>query len=226
MSREQLEAHAAACREAVAEGCERPRWVGGSLAGMDLSGANLSGAALHWADLTEADLTGADLSGADLTGANLTGAGLSGANLTGARLVRAGLTCANLARANLVRADLFTADLTGADLTGATLTEANLFRATLIGADLTGAHLTEGVARGRAVGGESGVYLWWAVALVGGGAVLQYGCERRLLAWWLAQGPQLSVRHGHPASHWEEGPAVAIAAAVGLSQALPAGVRR
>lgn len=165
-----------------------------------------AGGSLAMADLVRADLSGADLTGATLTRAALTGANLSGADLSGA--------------------DLRWADLTGADLTDADLSGVFLSRADLSGAGLTGARITEGVACGRAISGESGGYRWWTVKLKGGDVIVAYGCRRHPLSWWLAQGPQLSVRHGHPASHWQEGPAVAIAAAVELSQAQPAGVRR
>lgn len=189
--RAKAEAHAAVCREAMAAGHERPRWEGGCLKGAYLSGANLSGA----------DLRGANLFGTNLTRVNLAFARLCGADLRGARF--------------------YDTDLTGADLAGADLREADLRWTTLVGADLTGARLSEGVARGRAIGGHVGGYHWWAAGLEDGGAILQYGCECHPLAWWLDQGPELSQRHGHPASHWAEGPAVAIAAAVELSQALP-----
>ena len=68
--RDQVEAHAALCRTALAAGKPRPDWRGGDLAR---------------ANLTDANLTGANLAGANLTDANLTGANLTGANLTGAR---------------------------------------------------------------------------------------------------------------------------------------------
>lgn len=211
MIRTVLEAHAAACREAAESGRERPRWAGGSLFGANLTGADLTGANLAGANLVRANLARAKLSGADLTRANFFGANLSDTHLTGATLAEATLAYA---------------DLTGADLAGTTLTGADLRWTTLVRADLTGARLSEGVARGRAIGGHVGGHHWWAVGLEDGGAVLQFGCEHHILEWWLAQGPELAVHHGHPPEFWAEGPAVAIAAAVELSQALPAGVRR
>ena len=55
--RDQVEAHAALCRTALAAGKPRPDWRGG-----DLTGANLIGADLIGADLSRANLIRADLS--------------------------------------------------------------------------------------------------------------------------------------------------------------------
>ena len=82
--RDDLCAHAAACRDALAAGLPRPAWTGGSLWGADLSDtdlrdADLSTAVIRWADLRGADLRGADLRGAGLWGADLRGADLQGA---------------------------------------------------------------------------------------------------------------------------------------------------
>ena len=82
--RDNLCAHAAACRDALAAGLPRPAWTGGSLWGADLSDtdlrdADLSTAVIRWADLRGADLRGADLRGAGLWGADLRGADLQGA---------------------------------------------------------------------------------------------------------------------------------------------------
>jgi len=124
----QLEAHAAACREAIAKGEPRPALP-----------ADLR--YLTDADLTGAYLAGAYLARADLAGANLARANLARADLTDANLARANLARANLARAYLARADLAGADLTDANLAGADLTDANLARANLARADLTDANL-------------------------------------------------------------------------------------
>ena len=195
MIREKLEAHAATCRKAG--GYERPRWEGGSLAYAGIVGADLAYVALVGADLRRAKLTRANLTGADLRWACLDGADLTGADFTSAKFTSA---------------DLANASLTGADLT------ATLFRnADLNGADLTGARLDEGVACGRAIGGLVGGYRWFAVRLEDGNVLLQYGCERRLLVWWLAQGPDLCVRYGDLPELWERGPMVAIAAAQALA---------
>lgn len=210
-----LEAHTAACREAMAAGRERPTWRGGSLRGADLIGADLASTRLRSADLSGADLAWACLIGADLSGANLRGANFCDANLRSANLRGATLTDADLSGATLLGANLSRARLAGATLIGAIF-----FRATLTDTDLSGARLSEGVACGHAIGGHAGGYDWWAVGLEDGRVVLQYGCERAPLDWWLAQGPELCVRHGHPAEFWVEGPAVAIAAAQALTVAL------
>lgn len=146
-------------------------------------------------------LVWADLAGANLRGANLRGLDFRGANLTGAYLRKA---------------DLAGADLTGADLAKADLAGANLTGTLLAGADLTGARLTEGTAQGRTVGGRHGGYRWWAVRLADDQVALSYGCYRHTLDWWRRQSSELSIRNKHQASHWEEGPMVAIAAAEAL----------
>jgi len=194
--REAVEAHAEACWQPRAGDAPVPVYAGPPLTGADLTGARLTGT-----NLARADLTGADLTGARLSLACLAGARLSLACLAGARLAEA--------------------DLTGAHLTGARLAGARLTGACLTGADLTGARLDEGVARGVAIGGRHGGYTWWAVRLADGAVLLQYGCECHLLDWWRQQGPELSVRHERPASHWEEGPMVAIAAAEALLRGEP-----
>lgn len=78
--RNDVNAHARACRAALAEGGERPRWQGGSL-----RWANLRGANMYRANLGGADLRGADLRGALLSGANLSEADLRGATLPDGR---------------------------------------------------------------------------------------------------------------------------------------------
>ncbi len=83
---ERLKAHAAACREAHAEGAPRPRWTGGSLNEAYLRAVDLSRAYLRSADLIGADLIGADLRNADFTDASLIGADLRGADFTDADL--------------------------------------------------------------------------------------------------------------------------------------------
>ena len=114
--RDELNAHVARCRKAIAADQAPPHW----------SGANLYGADLIGADLSSADLSGADFHGACLRGANLTGADLSGADLRGADLSDVNLTGAYLSGASLIGANLIGADLRDADLTGANLTSANL----------------------------------------------------------------------------------------------------
>jgi len=117
--RNRLEAHAAACREAIQRGEARPRLLGvlRHLRYTDLTGADLSVADLRGADLCDAELCRADLSRADLSRADLSGAYLGGADLSGA-------------------------DLTGADLTGSYLGHAHLS-----GINLTGARGTDGIPR-------------------------------------------------------------------------------
>ena len=63
--RKRIEAHAAACRDAVAEGRPRPHWVD-RLGDISLRGADIRGA-----DLRAAHISGADLRGADLRGATV-----------------------------------------------------------------------------------------------------------------------------------------------------------
>jgi len=145
-------------------------------------------------------LSGADLSDADLTGARLTGADLSGADLSGA--------------------NLFGATLVGADLTRARLTDADLTDADLRSADLCGARVAEGEVIASVAGRDDGYY-WHALALAGGGCVLQYGCDRATLAEWRTRGPEYGARHNHQPDHWATGPAVAIAAAEALISATP-----
>lgn len=145
-----------------------------------------------------------------------TGPSLSGANLAGAYLYDADLCEIDLSDADLTEARLSGASLAGARLCGANLVGAHLSGTDLAGADLTGAHLPEGTALGKAIGDFDGDYWWWAVLLRDGSVLLQYGCERHTLDWWREQGPELSVRHEHPNSHWEKGPMVAIAAAEAL----------
>lgn len=99
--RSALEAHAVACREALAAMRPRPNLSDADLRDADLSGANLIGANLSDANLRDANLRDAYLIGANLSGAILRGADLSGANLSDV--------------------DLRDADLRGANLIGATL---------------------------------------------------------------------------------------------------------
>mgnify|MGYP001007120610 CR=1 FL=1 len=113
--RSALEAHAAACREALVTMRPRPEMT------QALRGANLSYANLRDANLRDANLSGANLSGANLSDANLSGANLSGANLSGANL-----SYADLPDADLPDADLRGANLRGADLRGANLRDADL----------------------------------------------------------------------------------------------------
>jgi len=113
--KEILEAHAAACRDAISRGEPRPLCPPGGYVDADLRDADLRGADLTRADLRGADLRGADLRDADLTCADLTCADLRYTNLSGADL-----TCAGLTRANLSGADLRYTNLRGADLTGTT----------------------------------------------------------------------------------------------------------
>jgi len=114
---EAVEAHAKACREALA--AMRPLPVFDRL-------ADLRGADLRDADLRGADLRGANLRYADLRGANLRDADLRGADLRGANLRDADLRGANLRDADLRDADLRGADLRGANLRDADLRDANL----------------------------------------------------------------------------------------------------
>ena len=101
-----LEAHAKACREAMAHGNIRPLlpdeiWtelaamvrqgeraslVGANLVGANLDNANLDCARLDGASLDCASLDCANLDGANLVGTSLDGASLVGANLVGARM--------------------------------------------------------------------------------------------------------------------------------------------
>jgi len=129
--KEILEAHAAACRDAISRGEPRPLCPPGGYVDADLRDADLRGADLTRADLRGADLRGADLRDADLTCADLTCADLRYTNLSGADL-----TCAGLTRANLSGADLRYTNLRGADLTRADLRGADLRGADLRGADL------------------------------------------------------------------------------------------
>lgn len=133
------------------------------------------------------------------------------ANLAGADIARADLTRAYLRGADLEGADLRGADLIDADLTDADLTDADFEGADLRGADLRGAVLPPTMRHGN-VGGYR-----WTAWVDGDHVTLAYGCEQQPLEWWLEQGPELSVRHGHPAEHWDEGPMVAIAAAESLA---------
>jgi len=104
--KQRLEAHAAACRAAIAAGKARPTLPAdcADLAGADLAGAYLADANLARADLARAYLADADLARADLAGANLAGANLARADLADAYLADAYLAGANLARADLAGA--------------------------------------------------------------------------------------------------------------------------
>lgn len=106
------------------------------------------------------------------------------------------------------------ANLRGADLRLANLREANLWEANLWGADLWEADLWGAELDATVRAGHSGGHSWTVVpGGTPGDPWLTYGCERHPLSWWRQQGPELSVRHGHPAEHWRQGPMVAIAAA-------------
>jgi len=104
--RNELDEHAARCRETIAAGQAPPHWSGADLCYTDLSGAylsgvNLTGAKLHRANLSRTYLYYANLAGANLIGANLNGAYLNDADLRGADLADADLTDADLSRAKL-----------------------------------------------------------------------------------------------------------------------------
>ena len=90
--RSALEAHAAACREALVAMRPRPgmpqNLIDANLIDANLIDADLSDADLRGAYLSDADLRGADLRDANLSDADLRGAYLSGANLSGAKVCR------------------------------------------------------------------------------------------------------------------------------------------
>ena len=166
---------------------------------------------------------GPSLARADLTGANLTGAILIGAILRGANLRNTHITGVNLSGADLRGAHITGVNLSGADLRGANLRGADLRDADLRDADLSGATVAEGTVA-AAVSGAAGGYRWHALALVKGGVVLQYGCDRAPLAKWQTRGPAYGERYHHGSEHWDTGPAVAIAAAEALVASITAPV--
>lgn len=143
----------------------------------------------------------ASLTGTDLRGINLRGINLSGADLTGADLRSVDLRYANLTNTNLTNANLTGTDLTGTDLRYA---------------KLTGVLVAEGIVD-TYLAGVAGKYMWYALRLQDGSIILQYGCERHMLAVWLSRSPEYGAYYGHDPAHWATGPAVAIEAAVALS---------
>lgn len=109
--KEDIEAFAAACRAARAQGNSIPVWSGASIENVDLSGADLAGANLSGANLYKTNLEHVDLRGADLRGADLFYAVLSFANLRHADLTNANMSCAFLDQANLAGAIMTNASM-------------------------------------------------------------------------------------------------------------------
>ena len=151
------------------------KWLSGEPGG---TRANLAGANLTRASLTGADLAGACLAGADLTGADLTGADMADSYLTGASLTGANLTGANLARAILTGANLRGAILAGACLTGAKILAPDRREITLAG---------------NALQISGSMHLFTAICR----DVVQIGCIRQTLAWWLEHSVRAGDENGY-----------------------------